>query len=318
MTDPHPDVAAATAFWDREIAEPTHVSWMNDPRVRQAINDVFGGGVPLPGEWFLAQLGGRTFDRGLSIGCGGGSVERMATSLGLCKRIDAFDGSVQSLRVAHTLAASAGYSDRIRYFAADFNRPALPRNTYDIVFCNQSLHHVAELEILFRALVRAMTSHGVLYLDEYIGPSRTEWNDHRIAPHRSVFSGLPPHVRKTDFVALPIQADDPSEAIRSSEIVAQMKIGFRMKAKGYGGNLLSVIYPLIEWTRAPEDLLPRLIQRDHEMAKDGSYHVVAIAWPHRGFRRLYAAMRWLIEPRLKRMVRRLRARFARRESSRER
>lgn len=297
------DILSASAFWDREIVAPTHTSWMDDPRVRRSINEFIGNGIALsPGEWFIDQLAGRTFERGLSIGCGGGNLERVAIGLGLCEKIDAFDGSVQSLQVARTMAEKEGYAGRIRYFASDFNRPALPRKTYDIIFFNQSLHHVGKLETLFRAIVRTMTDDAVLYLDEYIGPSRTDWNDARIAPHRAVFADLPAQVRKTDFLALPIQADDPSEAIRSSEIIEQLAIGFQVKTRGYGGNLLSVLYPLIDWTRAPQDLLPDLIERDQKMAKGGSYYVVAMARPRRGPRKLYALARWFIEPKVKRVL----------------
>jgi SAM-dependent methyltransferase len=304
------DVVAAGAFWDREIIAPTHVSWMDDPRVRHSINELIGGGVPLPpGEWFMAHLGGRTFERGLSIGCGGGNLERVAIRFNLCKRIDAFDGSLQSLHVARTMAEKEGYAGRIRYFASDFNRPVLPRDTYDVVFFNQSLHHVGKLEKLYRAILLAMRPDALLYLDEYIGPSRSDWNDALIAPHRAVFAGLPPEVRKSDFVALPIQADDPSEAIRSSEIIEQLAPGFEIEMRGYGGNLLSVLYPLIDWTRAPSDLLPRLIEQDRAMAKSGSYYAVAIGRPARGLRKRYALTRWLIEPKAKRVLFELRRRL---------
>lgn len=305
------DIAPASAFWDREIVAPTHVSWMDDPRVRASINEMVGGVVPLStGDWFLAQLNGRRFERGLSIGCGGGMLERVAIRLDLCRSIDAFDGSVQSLRLARAMAEKEGCAGRIRYFASDFNRPTLPRDTYDIVFFNQSLHHVGKLEKLFRAIVRAMKRDAVMYLDEYIGPSRTEWNDALIAPHREAFAALPRDVRKSDVLPLPIQADDPSEAIRSSEIVEQLAIGFHVEMRGYGGNLLSVLYPLIDWTRAPEDLLPRLIEQDHALAKQGSYHAVMLARPPAGMRRIYAMLRWLIEPKAKRVMFEVRKRLA--------
>lgn len=294
------DIVQAGAFWDREISEKTHVSWMEDPRILQAIRESIGGaGTPASaGEWFLSRLNGRTFERGLSIGCGAGNLERAAISLGVCKRVDAFDGSVHSLYLARQQAEKEGYGNRIRYFASDFNRPSLPRNTYDIVFFNQSLHHVGKLEKLFRAILRAMTSDALLYLDEYIGPSRTQWNDAVIAPHRAVFDALPAEVRKSDFLPLPIQADDPSEAIRSGEILEQLAIGFDIEAiRGYGGNLLAVLYPLIDWSRAPQE---RLIAQDRAMAAtDGPYYAVIVARPSRGIRRMYATARWLLEPRIR-------------------
>ncbi len=302
------DVRKAGAFWDHEIAAPTHVSWMDEPLILQAVHERIGGAGPASaGDWFVARLNGRTFERGLSIGCGVGNLEREAVRRNVCATIDAFDGSLHSLRAARRAADEEGYSGRIRYFAADFNQPALPRDTYDIVFANQSLHHVAELEKLFRALLHAMKPGAVLYLDEYIGPSRTEWNDEVIAPHRAAFAELPAAVRKSDFLPLPIQSDDPSEAVRSSEIMSQLAIGFDLEeARSYGGNLLAVLYPLMDWPRATEELQARLIDQDWEWAKSGSYYAFAILRPKRGLGRIYASLRWFWEPRLKRGLFRLR------------
>jgi 2-polyprenyl-3-methyl-5-hydroxy-6-metoxy-1,4-benzoquinol methylase len=151
------EVGVAGGFWDREVVERTHVNWMDEPRVRASIEAMIGGDAPAPaGDWFVARLNGRTFERGLSIGCGVGNLEREAIRRNVCKTIDAFDGSLHSLRIARVAADAEGFGDRIRYFASDFNRPILPRETYDIVFFNQSLHHVGKLEKLFRALLRAM------------------------------------------------------------------------------------------------------------------------------------------------------------------
>ncbi len=297
------DVLRAGEFWNREILEQKYVSWMNEPLIRQAVHERIGGAAPASaGDWFVARLNGRTFERGLSIGCGAGNLEREAIRRNVCATIDAFDGSVRSLRAARRAADGEGYSDRIRYFASDFNRPALPRDTYDIVFANQSLHHVAELEKLFRALVSAMKPGAILYLDEYIGPSRTEWNDELIAPHRAVFGELPAAARNSDFLPLPIQHDDPSEAIRSSEIMAQLSIGFDLEeVRCYGGNLLSVLYPMMDWSRVEDEMKVRMIAQDWEWAKSGSYYAFVIARPARGLRKLYASSRWYLEPKMKRL-----------------
>ena len=290
------DVRKAGEFWDREVVERTHVSWMNEPLIRQAIHERIGGATPASaGDWFVAYLNGRTFERGLSIGCGTGNLEREAIRRNVCATIDAFDGSVHSLRAARRAADDEGYSGRIRYFASDFNRPALPRDTYDIVFANQSLHHVAKLEKLFRALVHAMKPDAILYLDEYIGPSRTEWNDEVIAPHRAVFAELPAAARNGGFLPLPIQCDDPSEAIRSSEIMPQLSIGFDLEeVRCYGGNLLAVLYPFMDWSRVADETKARLIEQDWEWTKSGSYYAFVIARPTRGLRKLYASARWYL------------------------
>lgn len=305
------DVRKAREFWDQEIVAQTHVSWMNEPLILEAVHTRIGGATPATaGDWFVARLNGRTFERGLSIGCGVGNLEREAIRRNVCASIDGFDGSLCSLRAARRTADEEGYAGRIRYFASDFNRPALPRDTYDIVFANQSLHHVGKLEKLFRALLHAMKPGAILYLDEYLGPSRTEWNDEVIAPHRAVFAELPAAVRTSDFLPLPIQADDPSEAIRSSEIMRQLAIGFDLEeVRAYGGNLLAVLYPWMEWPRASDELKARLIEQDGEWAKSGPYYAVVLGRPARGLRKLYALSRWCLEPKVKRVLFELRKRL---------
>lgn len=50
-----------------------------------------------------------------------------------------------------------------------------------------------------------------------------------------------------------------------------------------------MLHPLIDWTRAPDDLLSRLLEQDSAMAKSGSYYALVVARPKRGLRRLVAA-----------------------------
>src|SRR5216684_3779584 len=147
-----------STFWDREVVEKQHVVWMAIPRVRLYLNQrIAGGGQPLwPIELLELFLRGRTFDRGLSIGCGSGQLERQLIERGFCRSIDALDGSVVSLVIARREAKRVHVEDRIHYFAADFNSPALPKSRYDIVFFHQSAHHIGKLEKLFRALTRSL------------------------------------------------------------------------------------------------------------------------------------------------------------------
>jgi SAM-dependent methyltransferase len=300
------DVTRAGDFWDAEVADPTHSSWMEDVRVRVRINSMIGGSEPLwPVEWLEKQLGPRKFGRALSIGCGTGPLERELIARGLCETVDAFDGSVHSLHVARRLAEEQGAGGRIRYFASDFNRPALPRNRYDIVFFHQSLHHVGKLEKLYRAVLRALKPEGYLYLDEFVGPSRHEWDRARVAPHQAALKTIPGQYRRTDKLPLPVQPDDPSEAIRSAEIMEQLAIGFRVEAmRGYGGNLLSVLYPHFDWQQAPDELVQRLMaEEDKMLTSEPSYYAVVLARPEQlPERRLYALWRWFFEPKWKRVL----------------
>lgn len=299
---------SAGNFWDREVAAPTHTSWMEHPRVRESILRSISGSLEglWPVDWFMRKIGGRRFSRALSIGCGTGPFERDIIAKNLADRIDAFDGSTNSLRIARELAHAAGMSARIRYFAADFNEPFLPQRTYDIVFIHQALHHVAKLEKLLRAVLLTLKRGGILYLDEYIGPSRSDWNDALIAPQRALFDRLPAAAKRAGVLPLPIQQDDPSEAIRSSEIIEQLRIGFDIREfRGYGGNILSILYPAVDFEHTPIDTL---IEEEQRLLGSGArpFYAVIVATPRRNARKVMASWRYFMEPKLKRIGRELR------------
>lgn len=298
------DVTRAGDFWDREITDPVHTSWMEDLRVRIRINTMIGGSEMLwPVEWLEKQVGHRTFDRALSIGCGTGRLERQLIERKVAKTVDAFDGSVASLHIARKEADAEGHGAHIHYFASDFNRPALPRNRYDIVFFHQSLHHVGKLEKIYRAVLHALKPDGYLYLDEFIGPSRHEWDPVRLAPHQRVLESIPKEFRMVDQLPMPVQPDDPSEAIRSSEIMEQLRLGFRVEQmRGYGGNILSVVYPYVKWQQAPDEIVRQLMaEEDKKLTIEPPYYAVVLARPARGLRKLIASWRWWFEPKWKRV-----------------
>jgi len=297
-------------FWDQEVVDPMLTSWMEDPLVREYINrSISGNAEPMwPIDWFQRWLGGRRFRRTLSIGCGSGALERDLVRRNVVDSIDAFDGSTNSLRLARQNADAEGLGKRIRYFAADFNEPALPPRTYDAVFIHQAAHHVAKLEKLYRAILRSMTPDAILYLDEYIGPSRFDWNDQTIAAHRTAFESYPTGARRVESLPLPIHAYDPSEAFRSDEIVPQLNVGFEIaEMRGYGGNLLSVIYPFVDWSAARIDTL---IEREKQVLSRGEipYYAIIVARPKRGAAKLLASLRYYVEPKLRRIGREIRAR----------
>ena len=305
MTDP-----GIAPFWDKEVRQPTHSSWMAHPAIRDYINELVSGDKSRwPFDWFQATYANRRFPHGLSVGCGTGALERDVLKRGICDSMDAFDGSPASLEIARSEAAAAGLGGRVRYYHADFNHTTLPRRAYDIVFFHQSLHHVSRLERLLRQVLAALKPGGLVYLDEYVGPSRTWWNEQRVAPYRAIYQLLPPVMRYFPEFPMPIQYDDPSEAIRSGEILSRLRIGYRIRHhRGYGGNVIAMIYPDIAPVWLTEELIRALIASDRSMIQSTpSFHAILVAEPRTGFaERLLAIARYLAEPKLKRLARELR------------
>lgn len=284
------------------MTTPTHSSWLTETDVRLYVNEQISG---RPGRWPLdaleEALGPGKRSRALSIGCGTGGLERDLIRRNLFDDVDALDGSLGSLAIARKEAADLEMSQRIHYFASDFNAPVLPSDRYDAVFVHQALHHVASLEKLFLAIGRALKADGFFYFDEYVGPSRTDWNQSLLQFHRKIFDEIPVEERGTDRLKLPIQADDPSEAVRSSEIIPEVIRTFEViERRDYGGAVLSVLYPAIDWTKAREDRLHWLIERDREALRRGhSYHAVMLLRPRKGLRRTLGALHHHLSPKLR-------------------
>lgn len=307
------ELETARTFWDKEVHSPTHNSWMAHSAVRHYINELISGDKgSWPFDWFQAAYPGRRFPHGLSVGCGTGALERDVLRRGICSTMDAFDGSTVSLDTARAEAKAAGLSDKIRYSNADFNRTTLPRSAYDIVFFHQSLHHVSRLERLLRQVLSALKPGGLVYLDEFVGPSRTYWNDRTVAFYRAIYQFLPRHIRYFDEFALPIQYEDLSEAIRSSEILSRLRIGYEIRHhRGYGGNVVAMMFPDIHVERLTDEIVEVLIASDRSMIRSGapSFYAVIVAEPKTGIlRRATAIGRYLAEPKLRRIfleVRRL-------------
>lgn len=284
-------------FWDREVVAPQHVTWLEEPAIHDYALRLIGQGTAIwPVEWFGHWLHGRRFKRALSIGCGTGPLERGFIRLGLVETVDAFDGSMTSLHTARAEAASEGMADRIRYFACDFNRVALPRAKFDLVLFHQSAHHVEKLEQLFAQVLCTLTPDGVLYMDEYVGPSRFEWTDKIIAAQQRFFASLPEELKTAKAIQYPIQADDPSEAVRSSEIESRVRIGFRIvERRPYGGTLLALIYPILRRPLAA-DVLEMLMREEKKMLDSGapSFYTVLVAKPRAGWPRALALLRYAL------------------------
>jgi SAM-dependent methyltransferase len=290
---------------------------MANELVRQYINTRVSGDPHLwPMDWFARTLGGRRLEHALSIGCGAGALERDLVQRDLCDHVDAFDGSQVSLDVARAEADRLGMSDRISYYVGDFNEPRFPRPKYDVVFFHQSAHHVAKLEKIYRAILSALTPDGILYLDEYVGPCRFEWDAALLGNVRSIYELLPSGVKAYESVPPPIQIDDPSEAFRSSEIIPLLRVGFTIsEQRDYGGNLLAILFPLL--THHPDDVVTAVIKAEEQLLAAGtpSYYTTIIARPKRGARRAAALLRYYIEPKAQRVRRELARRLTRSESS---
>jgi SAM-dependent methyltransferase len=113
-----------------------------------------------------------------------------------------------------------------------------------------SLHHVQNLEGTLGAVERALKPGGILVVNEFVGPSQFQFTDVQLAMADAVLAVLPDRWRmdvttgkpKTRYVRQPRShwnVVDPSEAIRSDEIIAELEARFEVLVRrDYGGTIL--------------------------------------------------------------------------------
>lgn len=280
------EAAAAREFWDAGApGEPEDRYWGSQPLVRRAINRrVTGDPNRWPMEWFAERHVPTPLPLGLSVGCGTGLLERDVLLKGICERVEGVDFSPEAIQEARRDAEAAGLARRLDYRVEDINAIRLPPGRYDIVFFHGSLHHIRSVEPVLEQVQGALKPGGLLFLDEYMGPSRSEWTDAMWGFAKSAFDALPAELKNRPELAIPLPMDDPSESVRSSAILPAARRLFEvLEDRPYGGNILWFVFPCLDIARLREDetgALSRLIALEDHLLEKGwvdSYFRVLVA-----------------------------------------
>src|SRR5688572_23589811 len=191
-------------FWGRTFEGGSLRSWMHEPVIRRYINEsVTGSADQWPIEWLAQRLEGRTFRRAISLGCGDGALERDLLRKGICTQVLGVDISRRAIAKAKRAVAEQPELAGVSYVVGDLNRLSLPTG-FDAAFFHQSLHHVECLDACLAAVASALHPGAMVYLDEYIGPARGEWRRQLLADAEALFVQLPPGVRRSQRLGLPV------------------------------------------------------------------------------------------------------------------
>ncbi len=268
----------AAEFWDAQQSDPRQVYWLFHPEVRAYVNRrMTGADWGWPQVWLKSQLdiAYTPLERGLSLGCGEGNFERTLRNLEVVRRLDAYDVAPAVIRRAKDLAKRDKIRG-IRFRIADVEKVSLPRERYDFVAFSHSLHHVSDPDALLAKVALALKPGGVLYVDDYVGPSRDEWLDEKRADAelryaREEFATLPDDLKLWPLNP-PLDFSDPSEMIRSDAIVAAIESRFDVvRYAPYWGNFLFPILCAVDGTKLQPELIDRWIRHEEELVANGAY-----------------------------------------------
>jgi SAM-dependent methyltransferase len=251
---------AAFALWgerarERQDAERPIVAWTDSVVVqRRYIHPTISGN---PDEnwliWVKRQFFPEPVDLALTLGCGDGAVERHGLLLGIARAFEAVDASAGAVELAERLARESHVDNRVRYVVADLNRHVFPSRTYDAAFAPMSAHHIADLEHLFAQVRQGLRPGSLFILNEYVGPDQFQWTGRQMALADELLLRLPERYRRSVLsggikgrvnrqTRAQMNAVDPTEAIRSSEIVPVLHRYFDVIQRiDYGGTLLNLV-----------------------------------------------------------------------------
>jgi SAM-dependent methyltransferase len=266
------DEAATSELWGRKAREKQESEawclryWQAHPVTLRYINRRISGD---PDEGWLAfskrRFAPELAERGLSLGCGSGWVEREAIRLELCRTCVGLDISEEALVVARSQAAAEGVGERIDYRRADLNRLELEPDTYGVVLAAQMLHHIEDLEHLLDQVAASLLPGGLFFVHEYIGPARFQWLDKTQYLMNRILEVLPEDKRLNPFNGFvkerlhraPPEAiieTDPSESIRSDEIAQLLESRFELLHRvDFGGTLLQFLLADIAANFSPDE-----------------------------------------------------------------
>jgi SAM-dependent methyltransferase len=244
-------------YWSSPRAEvvPPGTQWLDAPRVARHTNRRISGDEGT--DWLdhaARFLAGMPPPRhALSLGCGEGIIERILRERDICQLIDGTDVAEGALVRARQLASEAGL-EGLAYRVLDLNVDELPEGRYDVVYSHAALHHVYELEHALDQVRRTLRPGGLLILNEFVGPSRMQFPQEHLELADLLIAAIPERLRrnlrgapalKTEAPRLPLPEMirvDPSESVRSAEIVHQVASRFLVRhLVPFGGTLMLLV-----------------------------------------------------------------------------
>ena len=259
VSNPDADLERAGAHWGKrareQVAKVKPSSWAECPIVvSEYMNPLISGQSEV--GWLEAVA--REFfpspvARALSLGCGGGGLERHGLQLNIAERFDAFDVSADAIALAVELAQKEGHAQHIVYAVANLNELAFDQALYGAVFASQSVHHIEALEHYLSQVHRTLGPGGLFIFNEFIGPNQFQWTDAQLHHANRLLQMIPVAMRELirdsgvkETIERPtieyMNSYDPTEAIRASDIMTCVEARFDIVSrKDFGGTLLHLV-----------------------------------------------------------------------------
>jgi len=284
------DTNTVAGFWNARHQDPdadAHDNYLAHPLVQSYISlRAFGSNLGhLDAAIHAIRSRTRPGSQILSLGCGLAPKEQAIARALPDRKLVAIDIAAEAVAAAQEHATDAGIAN-LEMRVGDFNRLEeleLPPGSLDVLLGLGAIHHIENLEGLWAAAKRLLSPEGVVMAQEYIGPNRFQWTEAQMAAGSDALRELVPeghkphHQTVTRIPAAEIAAVDPSEAVRSTEILPTAEAaGLVTEAySGAGGALLQPVLMYQAQTYDPQDwshnlILARLFAAEDDLMRAGT------------------------------------------------
>lgn len=235
--------------------EEVPTNWWNVPQITRRWNRLISGDEAVDYWQYFAPryLTGRAGLHGLSIGCGSGERELRWAGTGAFSRIDGVDVSPERISRAKAAAKAAGLDGILRFSVGDVRSMTIAPASLDVLFGEGSLHHLTPLEPLLLRVREWLKPEGLLFVYEYVGPTRFQWTMRQLEAMNGLLRLLPQRLRREwnssrikRVVPRPSRLrmiiGDPSEAVESERLLPLLRRHFHaLELREVGGGILHML-----------------------------------------------------------------------------
>lgn len=158
---------------------------------------------------------------------------------GLVSHFDLYEISDARVQLGQELADRHGLANQITWHncAVEFASGALDVE-YDLVYWNNALHHMFDVDQAVQWSKRALRPDGYLYMNDYVGPNRMQWPDEALAIASRARELLPQRLLKRPtgegYLGTSVKrrdpdklaAGDPTECADSEDILPAIRRHF--------------------------------------------------------------------------------------------
>ncbi|MEH2928950.1 class I SAM-dependent methyltransferase [Candidatus Ventrimonas sp. KK005] len=262
--------------------------WWKSPTIIRHINQTICG-EPLDG-WNAAgiKLAKRVLSKqkilelGLSVGSGNGMKELNLLENGLVRKFICFDFSEDRISQGRENAKNKGLSDRIIFLNEDFFESIYASKKYDMVFWDNSLHHMMDAFVAVQKSYEVLRKGGIFFCNDFVGKNQFQWSDMELAIVNGVRASLDNKIFQNPngenfqrIVGKPtiewMNNTDPSEAADSQSIIPAIEKVFSKPLIIPTGGLIYhlCLNDILVNIEEDSNLLKYLLKMDDETIKMG-------------------------------------------------